>query len=63
MQEYGRAYHECRVVFFTAGQYKLDIQCSSQRAVTNSNTMCSDMMDAGHIWRYIPPIEIAVDDC
>ncbi|XP_063989770.1 protein brunelleschi [Diachasmimorpha longicaudata] len=62
LQEYGRAYHECRVVFFTAGQYKIDIQCSSQKTISNSNSICSDIMNAGHIWRYIPPIEIAVDD-
>uniref|UniRef100_A0A0C9R0S0 Bru_0 protein n=1 Tax=Fopius arisanus TaxID=64838 RepID=A0A0C9R0S0_9HYME len=62
LQEYGRAYHECRVVFFTAGQYKIDIQCSSQKPISNSNSVCADFINAGRIWRYIPPIEIAVDD-
>ncbi|XP_043670547.1 protein brunelleschi [Vespula pensylvanica] len=62
LQEYGRAYHECRVVFFTAGQYKIDIQCSSKETTPNTPTLCSELINAGHTWRYIPPIEITVDD-
>jgi len=62
LQEYGRAYHECRVVFFTAGQYKIDIQCSSKESAPNSPILYSELVNAGHTWRYIPPIEITVDD-
>lgn len=62
LQEYGRAYHECRVVFFTAGQYKIDIQCSSKESAPNSPVPYSELLNAGHTWRYIPPIEITVDD-
>ncbi|KYM75650.1 Trafficking protein particle complex subunit 9 [Atta colombica] len=60
--EYGRAYHECRVVFFTSGQYKIDIQCSSKESAPNSPILYSELINAGHTWRYIPPIEITVDD-
>ncbi|XP_012285614.1 protein brunelleschi [Orussus abietinus] len=63
LQEAGRAYHECRVVFFTAGQYKLDIQCSSKESTADTSTFCTELANAGHVWRYIPPIEITVDDC
>ncbi|XP_003400188.1 protein brunelleschi isoform X1 [Bombus terrestris] len=62
LQEYGRVYHECRVVFFTAGQYKIDIQCSSKESTPNTPVLCSELINAGHTWRYIPPIEITVDD-
>ncbi|CAK9819366.1 Protein brunelleschi [Anthophora quadrimaculata] len=62
LQEYGRVYHECRVVFFTAGQYKIDIQCSSKESAPNTPVLCSELINAGHTWRYIPPIEISVDD-
>ncbi|XP_018057662.1 PREDICTED: protein brunelleschi [Atta colombica] len=62
LQEYGRAYHECRVVFFTSGQYKIDIQCSSKESAPNSPILYSELINAGHTWRYIPPIEITVDD-
>ncbi|XP_033330236.1 trafficking protein particle complex subunit brun isoform X2 [Megalopta genalis] len=63
LQEYGRIYHECRVVFFTAGQYKIDIQCSSTESASNTPVLCSELINAGHTWRYIPSIEITVDDC
>ncbi|XP_076285464.1 trafficking protein particle complex subunit brun isoform X1 [Lasioglossum baleicum] len=63
LQEYGRIYHECRVVFFTAGQYKIDIQCSSTETAPSTPVLCSELINAGHTWRYIPSIEITVDDC
>ncbi|XP_070171245.1 protein brunelleschi [Polyergus mexicanus] len=62
LQEYGRAYHECRVVFFTAGQYKIDIQCNSKESAPTSPILYSEFARAGHTWRYIPSIEITVDD-
>ncbi|KAK0077256.1 hypothetical protein PV325_004208 [Microctonus aethiopoides] len=60
---YGRAYHECRVVFFTAGQYKLDIQCSSRQSTLSLNNIDLNFVPDGHIWRYIPPIEIVIENC
>ncbi|XP_015605441.1 protein brunelleschi [Cephus cinctus] len=63
LQEYGRAYHECRVVFFTAGQYKIDIQCSSRESTPTALAICSELINAGHTWRYIPPLEITVGEC
>jgi hypothetical protein len=62
LQESGRAYHECRVVFLTAGQYKIDIQCSSRESILDSLPFGSVLGNSGHTWRYIPPIEIKVED-
>ncbi|XP_058810666.1 protein brunelleschi isoform X1 [Phymastichus coffea] len=62
LQESGRAYHECRVVFLTAGQYKIDIQCSSRESSVDSTAAYSELANAGHTWRYIPPVEIRVED-
>ncbi|XP_014204812.1 protein brunelleschi isoform X2 [Copidosoma floridanum] len=62
LRESGRAYHECRIVFLTAGQYKVDIQCCSREPALDASTICSDLGNAGHTWRYIPPIEIKVED-
>ena len=49
-------------MFFTTGQYKIDIQCSSKESTPNTPVVCSELINAGHTWRYIPPIEITVDD-
>lgn len=43
--QHGKVYHECNVVFFTPGQYKVNIQCTSSEK---------------HIWKLIPPLEIEV---
>nr|CAD7197339.1 unnamed protein product [Timema douglasi] len=48
LKEQGGAKHECCVVFFTPGQYKVDIQCSSL------------VSDISHTWRFIPPIAVTV---
>ncbi|XP_039275687.1 protein brunelleschi isoform X4 [Nilaparvata lugens] len=45
VQEHGKVYHECNVVFFTPGQYKVNIQCTSSEK---------------HVWKLIPPLEIEV---
>nr|CAD7393996.1 unnamed protein product [Timema cristinae] len=50
LKEQGGAKHECCVVFFTPGQYKVDIQCSSL------------VSDISHTWRFIPPIAVTVVD-
>ncbi|XP_071451117.1 protein brunelleschi [Hetaerina americana] len=63
LSEGGEAYHEASVVFFTPGQYKVDISCSSieegssgylGKAVSESSSATT--------WRFVPPIEITVDD-
>lgn len=56
-----KANHECNVIFFVPGQYKVDIQCSA--ASDNNNTMISDSSQhqhGGHVWRFTPPINILV---
>ncbi|XP_014228052.1 protein brunelleschi [Trichogramma pretiosum] len=65
LQESGRAYYECRVVFLTIGQYKFDIQCTSREPSLNPSVTFTELSsNAGHTWRYTPPIEIkVVDDC
>lgn len=62
LKESGRAYHECRVVFLTAGQYKIDIQCCSRESTLDATSICSEIAINGHTWRYIPSIEIKVED-
>lgn len=47
VMEHGSAYHECNVVFFTPGQYKVNIQCTST---------------GKHIWKLIPPLDIEVSN-
>ncbi|XP_046397297.1 protein brunelleschi isoform X2 [Ischnura elegans] len=63
--EGGEAYHEASVVFFTPGQYKVDISCSSVEGGASgylgkagSNTETSSTTT----WRFVPPIEITVED-
>ncbi|CAD6203093.1 GSCOCG00009729001-RA-CDS [Cotesia congregata] len=63
LQEYGRAYHECRVVFFMPGQFKLDIRCSSNHENSSSSSSSDkNLTIADNEWRYIPPIEITAED-
>lgn len=60
----GSAYHECNVVFFMPGLYKVDIHCFSQgksRSVELCTDISSDVTPA-HTWKLIPPIEITVMD-
>jgi hypothetical protein len=61
LEEQGSVYHECNIVFFTPGQYKVDIQCSSQ---DNSLTGDKDqtLSDIGHTWKFTPPVAISVID-
>lgn len=61
LKKSGRAFHECRVVFLTSGQYKIDIQCNSREQMANSPSLSTDTSDS-HTWRYIPPVEISVAD-
>ncbi|PSN54921.1 hypothetical protein C0J52_01648 [Blattella germanica] len=59
LEEQGSAYHECCIVFFTPGQYKVDIQCSS-----NDNDPTSEkdqsLNEVGHTWKFTPPVAITV---
>lgn len=61
LEEHGSAYHECSIVFFTPGQYKVDIHCSSQE---NCRTGDKDqtLNDIGHTWKFTPPVTITVVD-
>jgi hypothetical protein len=61
LKEQGSAYHECSIVFFTPGQYKVDIQCSSH---DNHPTENKDqtLNDIGHTWKFTPPVAITVVD-
>lgn len=63
LDDQGSVYHECNVVFFMPGLYKIDIQCSSQ-ARPASALSSGDVGNAppAHIWKLIPPIEITVTD-
>ncbi|XP_034950391.1 protein brunelleschi [Chelonus insularis] len=63
LNEGERAYHEWNVIFFNAGQYKLDIQCSSEKLTKSSISTITNVMNKDEVWRYIPAIEITVDDC
>lgn len=38
-------YHECGVVFFYPGQYKLNLQCQTLKQ---------------HIWKLIPPLQLDI---
>lgn len=46
--------HTCNVIFFTPGQYKVDIQCSMPE---NANATPS----LGHVWKFIPAVDITVN--
>lgn len=52
LEPQGKAQHVCNVVFFTPGLYKIDIQCSAPDNYTLTPT--------GHVWKFIPAVEINV---
>ncbi|GLG96736.1 Protein brunelleschi [Gryllus bimaculatus] len=54
LAEQGTAYHECSVVFFTPGQYKADIQCTTQLEGEDG--------DGSHVWKFTPAVCISVLD-
>lgn len=45
--------HACNVLFFTPGQYKMDIQVTAPDSANVASL-------TNHIWRFIPPVEINV---
>lgn len=53
----GKAQHSCNVIFFIPGQYKVDIQCSAPECLTTP----SPVTQIGHVWRFIPSVEINVN--
>jgi hypothetical protein len=59
LEEQGSAYHECSIVFFTPGQYKVHIQCSSQdnHPPAEKNETLNDIC---HTWKFTPPVAITV---
>jgi hypothetical protein len=57
LQPQERAQHECNVIFFTPGQYKIDIQCSAP----DNSTAIPCLHSNGHIWRFTPPINVLVN--
>lgn len=62
LDDQGSVYHECNIVFFMPGLYKIDIQCSSQaRPVSVVPSGDVNSLPA-HTWKLIPPIEITVTD-
>ena len=61
----GSAYHECNIVFFMPGLYKIDIQCSSHGKAVNFGGPPGETSSGScpaHTWKLIPPIEITVTD-
>ncbi|VEN36763.1 unnamed protein product, partial [Callosobruchus maculatus] len=52
-----KADHQCNVIFFSPGQYKLDIQCC---APENNVATANPLLPTGHIWRFTPTISITV---
>jgi hypothetical protein len=61
LEEQGSAYHECSIVFFTPGLYKVDIQCSSQENHPKGDKD-QTLNDIGHTWKFTPPVAITVVD-
>ncbi|KAG8230131.1 hypothetical protein J437_LFUL010623 [Ladona fulva] len=65
LSEGGEAYHESSVVFFTPGQYKVDISCSSIEEGSSGflgKTISGSESSSSTTWRFVPPIEITVED-
>ena len=61
LEDQGSAYHECNVVFFMPGLYKIDIHCSTLPKSGPQEDAASDSFPT-HTWKLIPPIEITVTD-
>ncbi|KAJ8925963.1 hypothetical protein NQ315_009816 [Exocentrus adspersus] len=49
--------HECNVIFFMPGLYKLDIQCCAPESNIDSG---ANLVQMGHVWRFTPSISIHV---
>ncbi|XP_026288363.2 protein brunelleschi isoform X1 [Frankliniella occidentalis] len=63
LDDQSSVYHECNVVFFMPGLYKIDIQCSSVGNCSGAHPP-GDATEStpAHTWKLIPPIELTVTD-
>lgn len=52
-----KADHECNIIFFTPGIYKMDIQCCTPDSNVGGT---NNILTTGHIWKYIPSVSIQV---
>ncbi|CAH1283288.1 unnamed protein product [Diabrotica balteata] len=53
-----KANHECNVIFFTPGHYKVDIQCCAPESLLASKV--NPIISTGHIWRFTPTVSFLV---
>ncbi|XP_057664018.1 protein brunelleschi isoform X1 [Diorhabda carinulata] len=59
LQPQDKVNHECNVIFFTPGHYKLDIQCCAPETLTSSKV--NSLISPGHIWRFTPTVSFQVN--
>lgn len=48
--------YSCNVIFFTSGQYKLSVKCSTD----GSSSASYNGSTTGHVWKFIPPPSFTV---
>uniref|UniRef100_A0A6P7GIX4 Protein brunelleschi-like n=1 Tax=Diabrotica virgifera virgifera TaxID=50390 RepID=A0A6P7GIX4_DIAVI len=58
LQPQAKANHECNVIFFTPGHYKVDIQCCAPESLLASKV--NPIISTGHIWRFTPTVSFLV---
>lgn len=49
--------HHCNVIFFTPGQYKLDVQCTSPES---GALLGNTLGNIGHVWKFTPSLTMRV---
>lgn len=49
--------HRCNVIFFTPGQYKLDVQCTSPES---GALVGHPLSNIGHVWKFTPSLTMKV---
>lgn len=57
--------HNCGIIFFTPGNYKLDVVCSLQISTQHRESkfnMSYDPTHEQHIWKFVPSVEIIVSE-
>lgn len=59
LEPQAKADHECNVIFFTPGYYKMDIQCCAPESLTV--TRVNTLLSTGHIWRFTPTVSFQVN--
>lgn len=55
-------HHECGLLFFTAGMYKIEITCSPAANVAQTSLYENVIPAHQHAWKFAPPLEIAITD-